>query len=103
VNGELLAVQGDCPRCGFDLFRGDIILDSVAWEETPRVACPTCSTTYSFRTGKHGPPLKRTGLSAFVGNLALTATKGEEYKNAKAFKITVDDDGRVFCREPLEA
>ena len=98
VGGELFAVQGDCPRCAFDLFKGDLITDSVAWDDVPRVACPTCSTTYGLRTGKHGPPLKRTGLSAFVGNLAMTATKGEEYKDAKVFKITRDDDGRVFCR-----
>ena len=99
VGGELFAVQGDCPRCAFDLFKGDLITDSVAWDDIPRVACPTCSTTYGFRTGKHGPPLKRTGLSAFVGNLAMAATKGEEYKDARVFKITRDDEGRVFCRD----
>jgi nitrite reductase/ring-hydroxylating ferredoxin subunit len=99
VGGELFAIQGNCPRCAFDLFKGDLILDDVAWDDVPRVACPTCATTYGFRNGKYGPPLKRTGLSKFVGDLAKTATKTDEYKNARAFKITRDEDGRVFCRD----
>ena len=99
VGGELFAVQGDCPRCAFDLFKGDLITDPVAWDDVPRVACPTCSMTYGFRTGKQGPPLKRAGLSAFVGTLAMSATKGEESKKARVFKISRGDDGRVFCRD----
>ena len=101
VAGELFAIQGDCPRCAFDLYKGDLITDSVAWDDVPRVACPTCSTTFGLRSGKHGPPLKRSGLSAFVGNLAMTATKGEENKDARVFKITRDEDGRVFCRDSI--
>ena len=100
VEGQFYAVQGDCPRCAFDLWKGDLIIDDPGFEGKPLVACPTCSTTYSLKTGKYGPPLKRTGLQAFVGNLAKTATEGDAYKSAKAFAITVnEDDGRVFCRE----
>jgi len=99
VNGRFYAVQGECPRCGFDLWKGDLIADDPAWTDLPRVACPTCATTYSFTSGKHGPPLKRTGLQAFVGNLAKTATESDSRKDAKAFQITRDEEGRVFCRE----
>ena len=99
VGGTFYAVQGDCPRCAFDLFKGDLITDGDAWEDVPRVACPTCSTTYGLRTGQHGPPIKRTGLNALVGNLASTATQKDSYKNAKAFTITRDEDGRVYCRD----
>lgn len=70
VDGKFYAVQGTCPRCAFDLFKGDLIFDDPAWDELPRVACPTCSTSFSLRTGKHGPGIKRKGLEAFVGNLA---------------------------------
>ena len=98
VDGKLYAVQGDCPRCAFDLWKGDIITDD-AFEDLPRVACPTCSTTYSLRTGQVGPPLKRTGLQSFVGALTKSATEGSSMKDAKAFLITRDEDGRVYCRE----
>jgi len=99
VGGTLYAVQGECPRCGFDLWKGDIIADDPGWEELPRIACPTCATTYSMKTGRFGPQLKRTGLAGFVGNLAKTATQGDEPRDVKTFAITQDDDGRVYCRQ----
>jgi nitrite reductase/ring-hydroxylating ferredoxin subunit len=99
VNGKFYALQGDCPRCAFDLWKGDLIADDPAWEDCPRVACPTCATTFSFRTGKKGPALKRTGLAGIVGGLAKTATQLDEYKDAKAFIITRDEDGRVYAKE----
>lgn len=99
VGGKFFAVQGDCPRCSFDLWKGDLIADDPAWEDTPRVACPTCATTFSLKSGLYGPPLKRTGLAGFVGGLAKTAT-ANQLKNADAFIITMDDEtGRVFCRK----
>jgi nitrite reductase/ring-hydroxylating ferredoxin subunit len=99
VDGKLYALQGDCPRCAFDLFQGDLLTDDEVWEEVPRVACPTCATTFSFRNGKKGPPLKRAGLSGWVSGLAKTATQMDEYKDAKAFIITRDEDGRVYAKE----
>ena len=99
VGGRFYALQGDCPRCAFDLWKGDLIVDDPAFEDLPRVACPTCSTTFSLETGKYGPALKRTGLAGLVGNLAKSATAGEAAKDAKAFLISIDEDGRVFCRE----
>lgn len=105
VNGRYFAIQGECPRCAFDLWKGDLIADDdAAWEDLdlPRVSCPTCSTTYSMRTGKYGPPLKRKGLQAFVSGLAKSATVNDAAKDAKAFVITVDSDEegdtRVYCR-----
>lgn len=102
VDGRFYAVQGDCPRCAFDLWKGDLIADDPAWEDTPRIACPTCSTTYSLVSGKYGPPLKRTGLAGFVSGLAKSATQGDKPKDAQAFEITQDEDGRVYClQKPL--
>lgn len=98
VDGKYYAVQGECPRCSFDLWKGGVINDD-AFEDIPRVACPTCSTTFGLRTGKRGPPIKRTGLQAFVGGLAKTATNDNSMKDAKAFVITRDEDGRVYCRD----
>lgn len=99
VGGEFYAVQGDCPRCAFDLWKGDLIADDPAFEDLPRVACPTCATTFSMKSGFYGPPLKRTGLAGFVSGLAKTATANQT-KNADAFIITVDPDtGRVFCKK----
>jgi nitrite reductase/ring-hydroxylating ferredoxin subunit len=99
VDGNLYAVQGNCPRCGFDLWKGDLITDE-AFEDLPRVACPTCSTTFGLRSGLKGPPLKRKGLQGIVGGLAKTATKDDSHKDAQAFLITRgEDDGRVYCRE----
>lgn len=99
VDGTFYALQGACPRCAFDLWKGDLLLDEDVWEECPRVACPTCATTFSFLNGKKGPPLKRTGLAGFVGGLAKTATQLDEYKDAKAFIITREQDGRVYAKE----
>jgi nitrite reductase/ring-hydroxylating ferredoxin subunit len=99
VGGKLYALQGDCPRCAFDLWKGDLICDDPAWEDLPRVACPTCSITFSFTSGKYGPPLKRKGLAGFVGGLTKSATAGEAAKDAEAFQITQDEDGRVYCRK----
>ena len=102
VANQFYALQGDCPRCGFDLYKGELIFpdDPGGWTELPRVACPTCATTYSLQSGTFGPPIQRTGLAGFVGKLAKTATQGDRPVNAKAFQITIDDDetGRVFCR-----
>ena len=98
VGSRYYAIQGECPRCAFDLWKGDLISNDEAWEDLPRVACPTCSTTYSMRTGKYGPPLKRSGLQAFVSGLAKTATDKDAYKSAKPFTITVDENDRIFCR-----
>ncbi len=99
VEGQFYAVQGDCPRCGFDLWKGTVIADDPGFEDLPRIACPTCSTTFSLKSGLYGPQLKRTGLAGFVSGLAKTATANQE-KNADAFQITVDEeDGRVYCRK----
>mmetsp|Transcript_14306 Transcript_14306/g.20150 ORF Transcript_14306/g.20150 Transcript_14306/m.20150 type:complete len:204 (+) Transcript_14306:191-802(+) len=99
VDNTFYGIQGDCPRCAFDLWKGDLIYNDPGWDDLPRIACPTCSTTFSLKTGKHGPPIKRKGLAAFVGNLAKTATAQESGKDAQAFLITRDEDGRVYCRE----
>jgi nitrite reductase/ring-hydroxylating ferredoxin subunit len=98
VNGQFYAIQGDCPRCGFDLWKGDLINDD-AFEDIPRIACPTCSTTFGLRTGKPGPPLKRTGLQSFVSGLAKSATSEKSANDAQTYQITRDEDGRVYCRE----
>jgi nitrite reductase/ring-hydroxylating ferredoxin subunit len=98
VNGRYYAIQGECPRCAFDLWKGDLITkDSDVWEDLPRVACPTCATTYSMRTGTYGPPIKRTGLQGFVSGLAKSATSQDANKNAKSYVITVDEDGTIYC------
>jgi nitrite reductase/ring-hydroxylating ferredoxin subunit len=98
VGGKFYAVSGECPRCAFDLWKGEIVTDP-AFEDLPRVACPTCATTFGLRTGKYGPPIKRTGLAGFVNGLAKTATTGDRPKDAEAYEITLDDEGRVFCRK----
>ncbi len=98
VEGNFYAIQGDCPRCAFDLYKGDLINDE-AFGDLPRIACPTCATTFSLKSGAHGPALKRTGLAGFVGGLAKTATVNDAMKDAKAFVITRDEDGRVFMKE----
>ena len=76
-----------------------MIADDPGFEDLPRVACPVCSTTFSLKSGKYGPALKRTGLAGVLGNLAKTATAGEVAKNAEAFQVTVDEEGRVYCRK----
>jgi nitrite reductase/ring-hydroxylating ferredoxin subunit len=99
VNGNFYAIQGQCPRCGFDLYKGDLIVNDAAFQDLPRLACPTCSTTYGLKSGKVGPSLTRKGLAGFVGGLAKTATVNDSNKNAKTFMITRDEDGRVYCRD----
>ena len=100
VDGRFYAVEGECPRCAFDLWKGDLVTDAAFGPDLPRVACPTCATTFSLRTGKHGPPLKRTGLTAFVTGLAKSATINEASRDAKAYIITRDaETGKVFCKE----
>lgn len=99
VDGNFYAVQGLCPRCGFDLWKGDLITDE-AFEDLPRIACPTCATTFSMKNGFSGPALKRKGLAGFVSGLAKSATMTDAFENAKAFAITRDDEtGQVFMRE----
>mmetsp|Transcript_16893 Transcript_16893/g.41156 ORF Transcript_16893/g.41156 Transcript_16893/m.41156 type:complete len:199 (-) Transcript_16893:38-634(-) len=98
VDGNFYAVQGNCPRCGFDLYKGEVISDDPGWEDLPRIACPTCATTYGMSSGKRGPPIKRTGLAGFVGKLAKTATATEQTRDAEAFQISLDEEGRVYCR-----
>lgn len=96
-------MQGECPRCGFDLFKGDIVTDEAFGDspgDLPRIACPTCATTFSLRTGKPGPALKRTGLAGFVGGLAKTATVNDSGAVAKAFMVTLEQEsGKVFLKE----
>ena len=58
VNGNFYAVQGECPRCAFDLWKGTLVTDEAFGPDLPRVACPTCATTFSFKTGTHGPALR---------------------------------------------
>ena len=101
VGGKFFAVQGSCPRCAFDLWKGDLIYDDPAWEDLPRVACPTCATTYGLSSGKYGPQLKRTGLSGFVNGLTKSATAGDKPEDVQAFEITQDEDGRVYCRQKI--
>merc|ERR1712176_1474558 len=99
VGGSFYAIQGDCPRCYFELYKGEIVTDE-SFGDVPRLACPTCATTYSLTTGKHGAALKQEGWSGFVGGLAKTATVNDATKDAKAFIITRDNDtGRVFLKE----
>lgn len=103
VDGRLYGIQGDCPRCAFDLYRGTVITDEKAFgPDVPRVACSTCSTTFSFRTGKHGPAIKKKGFwSDFVSDLAKTATAQDAMKDARAFIVTKDGNERVFLRERI--
>jgi hypothetical protein len=66
----------------------------------PRVACPTCATTYSLQTGGFGPELKREGLAGFVSTWAKTATINNASQDVTAYVITMDaETGQVFCRE----
>ena len=100
VDGNFYAVQGECPRCAFDLWKGTLVTDDAFGPDLPRVACPTCATTFSLKTGTHGPALKRTGLSGFVGRLAKTATINDASRDVKAYIITRDSEtGQVFCKE----
>lgn len=98
VGGKYYAIQANCPRCAFDLYNGKLVIEE-AFGADPQVACPTCSTTFSFVTGEHGPPYKQTGLAAFVGNAARTATISDSAKNARAYVITRGEDGKVYCRD----
>ena len=95
--------RGQCPRCAFDLYKGELIANDPAWDELPRVACPTCAVTYSMNTGRYGPPLKRTGLAGFVNGLTKTATQGDKPTDAQAFQISIDDDDRVYCKKKNKA
>lgn len=101
VRGRYYAVAGACPRCGFDLWKGDLIQDDPAFDDLPRLACPTCGTTYALSTGKYGPPIRRTGLASWVGTLAKAATATESGKDVTAYLITRDeaDNNRVYCRQ----
>ncbi|KAL7473879.1 hypothetical protein ACHAXS_014339 [Conticribra weissflogii] len=101
IDGKFYAVDGRCPRCGFDLYKGTLLVDDdVSMSMNPRVACPTCATTYSLKTGKFGPELKQTGLAGFVNTWAKTATVNNASRNVAAFVITVEEGtGQVFCRE----
>lgn len=97
VDGKYYAVDGRCPRCAFDLFKGKLLVDKGA---DPVVACPTCSTTYNFKTGKFGPEYKQTGLAGFVNTWAKTATINNASQDVSAFIITKDEQtGQVFCKE----
>jgi nitrite reductase/ring-hydroxylating ferredoxin subunit len=95
VNGFYFAIQGECPRCAFDLWKGDLITNDEAWEDLPRVACPTCATTYSMRSGTYGPPIKRSGLQGFVSGLAKSATAQEANKSAKSYIVNVEANGII--------
>lgn len=100
VDGRFFAIDGACPRCAFDLYRGKLLTDEDVWGPEPRVACPTCGVTYSLKTGQAGPEYKNKGLAGFVNTWAKTATVSSAAKDATAFVITSDDDtGQVFCRE----
>ena len=100
VNGKYLAVDGRCPRCAFDLYKGKLLVDTDVWGTEPRVACPTCSVTYSLTTGKFGSEYKATGLAGFVSTWAKTATVSNASQDVPAFAITKDEEtGKVFCRE----
>ena len=102
VDGNYYAIQGECPRCAFDLFKGDLIRSNDKKNKTsdPIIACPTCATTYSLITGKHGEPIQRSGLAGWVSGLAKTATISDASADAKAFVISTDGEtGGVFCRE----
>merc|ERR1712238_277706 len=99
VDGTFFAIQGDCPRCSFDLWKGELITNDPGFDDLPRVACPTCATTFSMKSGKYGPRILTKGLSGFVSGLARSATAGEKTKNADAFRISIDSDtGRVFFK-----
>lgn len=74
-------------------------MNDPGFEDLPRVACPTCATTFGLSNGKKGPPLKRKGLAKFVGGLAKQATADASLNDARAYIITRDEDGRVYCRE----
>lgn len=100
VNGKFYAVEGTCPRCSFDLFKGKLLVDEDVWGPEPRVACPTCSVTYSLKTGKFGAEYKNKGLAGFVNTWAKTATVNNASQDVAAFIITRDEDtGKVYCRE----
>ncbi|KAL3786071.1 hypothetical protein ACHAWO_006693 [Cyclotella atomus] len=100
VGGKYYAVDGTCPRCAFDLYKGKLLVDREVWGKDPRVACPTCATTYSLQTGGFGPELKREGLAGFVSTWAKTATINNASQDVTAYVITMDaETGQVFCRE----
>ena len=129
VDGRYYAVDGTCPRCAFDLFKGKLLLDKDVWGPDPTVvstvsyfvffslciisnpiyntlstwvqkACPTCGVTYSMKTGKFGTEYKATGLAGFVNTWAKTATVNNASKDVPAYIITRDDEtGKVYCRD----
>ena len=47
VDDEIYAIQAaGCPRCAFDLYEGDIVVNDDSFEDLPprTIACPTCAT-----------------------------------------------------------
>lgn len=103
VNGRYYAVQGECPRCAFDLYRGKVV--DVGRSNDPHVGCPTCGATFSLKTGKRGPVVTTndsTGfLTGFVNKLAKSATIANASKDAKAYVITVDSQKKIYCKEVM--
>jgi hypothetical protein len=103
IQQPFYALQGECPRCGFDLWKGDLIVSATSQKDDlprPCVACPTCRTTYSLKTGKPGPAFAKPGLRAVVGQLALTATSTGAGKSAQVYRVTRETEtGRVYIRE----
>ncbi|GMH94746.1 hypothetical protein TrST_g3360 [Triparma strigata] len=89
INDVYYGLQGACPRCGFDLFRG-----TATTSPNPKISCPTCRTSYNAASGQPDGELK----GDFTSNLARLATTDKSKNAAKAFSITVKD-GRVFVRD----
>jgi nitrite reductase/ring-hydroxylating ferredoxin subunit len=103
IDSTLYALGNECPRCAFDLWRGTLIRgqpgsgSSRGQKGEPKISCPLCGTTYDLATGQAGEPMKRSGISGWVGGLTLGATsEADAKKGATVVPLKVEKRDEVF-------
>lgn len=92
---EIYLIDGTCSRCGFDLWKGEIILPEDG--SPPRLSCNVCRQVFELPTGDAKGIQLKDGFSGWVNGLARSATTTEKMKPIKSFPIRarrgVEQDG----------
>ena len=82
---EVYLIDGECSRCSFDLWRGEVILPS---DGSPaRLSCPVCRQVYELPTGEPKGIQVKEGLGGWVNGLARSATLSDREKPITSYPI----------------
>jgi len=92
AEGKVYLVDGECSKCAFDLWQGELVIGSEAKgnaEKPARVACPVCGQMFALPTGQPMGVKQKKGVGGWISGLAQSATATTTAKPIGTYPVNI--------------